>query len=94
MRNAQGPYKKYTSEGDLLPILKLHIPYHWHCKNQDHEVDEQVCHPIPAVELILIQTAPSLNRLIPEERDRFALEDCDDIVHQKIGYHDEPRKNE
>ena len=62
----------------------------WHCKDQDHEVCEQVGHSIPTKELVLIDTSSSCDRFVPEECNRLAFKNCDKDVYEEIECHDEP----
>lgn len=69
--------------------MKAHVPYHRHRESQDHKVDQQVGHPIPAIELGLIDTATARDGFVPEVCHGLALEDGYEEVHDEIGEHNE-----
>ena len=68
------------------------MPDYWHGKGKDHEVNEHVRRPVPTEELVLVDTSPARNRLVPEVRDWLALKYGDKDVHDEIEYDDDPCK--
>lgn len=90
MKDVQKTEQEHQRQGELLASLESQTPDQGHRQGQNHEVYEQVRHSVPAEELVLIDTGPAVDRLIPKECDGLAFENCDKHVHEEIEYHDAP----
>lgn len=60
------------------------MPYHGQGKTPDHEINQEIGHAVPPVELVLVDTSASANGLVPVKRHRLAFQYCDEEADDEV----------
>ena len=82
--NVQCAQQKQRRNRDLLLQLQTQTPNHRYREGEDHEVDQQICNPVPPVKCDRVDAGGPGDALVPVGGDRVAFEDGGEQIGDEI----------
>lgn len=86
--------EKQAAQTYLLSDLQIQAPDHWHCESQNHEVNQEIGHAVPTVELVFIDACSTFDAFVPIKANRCTFKNGDEESDDVVEDHDNPSCSE